>query len=177
MRVKSMKNMLFYLKILIAVSVGAFILTGLYRLNAGINSIAQSVFFYCLLFAASVWDIRKRIIPDVLCAAILLTGMMSFTPNKVFGVLLGLPLLIAALIKEGGIGGGDIKLTAASGFVLGLSDGVAGLIFALTIVLFYYLGLKIICKIRREKPFALKETALPLAPFLSVGFTLATLFK
>ncbi len=79
MRVKSMKNMLFYLKILIAVSVGVFMLTGPYRLNAGINSIAQSVFFYCLLFAASVWDIRKRIIPDVLCAAILLTGMMSFT--------------------------------------------------------------------------------------------------
>lgn len=177
MRVKSMKKVLFYLKILTAVSVGAIMLTGLYRLNIGVNITAQAVLFYCLLFAASVWDICRRIIPDVFCAAVLLTGMMNFTQDKVFGILLGLPLLIAALIKEGGMGGGDIKLTAASGFVLGLPAGVAGLIFALTAVLFYHLGLRVICKVRQKKPFINKETALPLAPFLSVGFMLAHLFK
>lgn len=172
-----MKNMLFKMKILTAVSIGAFILTELYSLNIEISSIVQTVLFYCLLFAVSVWDIRKRIIPDVLCVAILLTGMMSFTPDKVFGILLGLPLLIAALIKEGGMGGGDIKLTAASGFALGLPAGVTALILALTAVLFYNLGLRVICRVRQNKPFVDKETALPMAPFLSVGFILATLFK
>lgn len=177
MRVKSMKKMLFYLKILTAVSVGAIMITRLYRLNIEVNITAQAVLFYCLLFAASVWDICKRIIPDVFCATVLLTGMMNFTPDKVFGILLGLPLLIAALIKEGGMGGGDIKLTAASGFALGLPTGIAGLILALTAVLLYHVSLRIICKVRRRKLFSIKETALPMAPFLGIGFMLATLFK
>lgn len=142
-----------------------------------VNSIAQVMLFCCLLFVASVWDVRKRIIPDVLCVVILLTGMMSFTPDKVFGVLLGLPLLIAALIKEGGMGGGDIKLTAASGFVLGLPLGFVGLILALISVLFYHLCLKIICIARHKKPYSVKEAALPMAPFLCAGFMLAAIFN
>lgn len=174
------------MKIIVSVSIGAWILPGLYALfcktvmlnsNMEVNSSTQVVLFCCLLIAASVWDVRKRIIPDVLCVAVLLTGMMNFTPDRVFGVLLGFPLLIAALIKEGGMGGGDIKLTAASGFVLGLPAGAAGLILALLAMLFYHLSLRIICKVRRIKPFAAKETALPMAPFLGLGFMLAILFK
>lgn len=177
-----MGNKLLKQDILIAVFIGLGIYMSFYEnairnLNIEANSTVQTMLFFCLLFAASVWDIRKRIIPDVICAAILLTGMMSFTPDKAFGVLLGLPLLIAALIKEGGMGGGDIKLTAASGFVLGFPSGVAGLIIALVAVLFYHLGLRIIHKAGQKKPPVAKETAVPMAPFLSVGFILASIFN
>ena len=141
------------------------------------NGIAQAVPFSCLLMAASVWDLRKRIIPDSICILIALTGLINFSPVKFLGILAALPLLIAALIKEGGMGGGDIKLTAASGFVLGLPAGIAGLILALSMVLFWHLSLRVACKIKRRKPSVAKETAFPLAPFLGIGFMIAAIFK
>lgn len=141
------------------------------------NGIAQAVLFCCLLMAVSAWDIRKRIIPDRICILIALTGLIDFSPVKFFGILAALPLLIAALIKEGGIGGGDIKLAAVSGFVLGLPAGTAGLIFALSMVLFWYLSLRVVYKIKRRKPSVAKETAFPLAPFLGLGFMIATIFQ
>lgn len=100
-----------------------------------VDRVPVGVLFFCLLLAASVWDLRKRIIPDSICVAIVAVGLLTFSHSKLAGTLIGLPLLIAALTKEGGMGGGDIKLTAACGFVLGLPAGCAGLILGLTVVL------------------------------------------
>lgn len=137
------------------------------------DSVAQAALFCCLLLAASVWDIRKRIVPDTLCVLIFCLGLRTLTPDKLFGVLLALPLLIAALIKEGGMGGGDIKLTAAAGFVLGLPAGTVGLILGLTAVLGYDLLRKGIRKLKKTEAPAAGEHVLPLAPFLSAGFIAA----
>ena len=139
------------------------------------NSIAQAVLFSCLLLAVSVWDLRKRIIPDSLCILIALTGLLTFAPVKLLGILLGLPLLIAALIKEGGVGGGDIKLTAASGFVLGLPLGCAGLVLGLTAAVLWHLAIKVRRSLQAKSQPAAARTALPLAPFLSIGFIAATI--
>lgn len=144
---------------------------------ADINGIVQTVLFSCLLIAASVWDLRKRIIPNSICILIALTGLIDFSPVKFWGILAALPLLIAALIKEGGMGGGDIKITAASAFVLGLPAGIAGLTFALSTMLFWHLSLRAVCKTKQRKPSVAKETAFPLAPFLGIGFMLAAIFK
>lgn len=139
------------------------------------NGIASAVLFSCLLLAASVWDIRKRIIPDSLCALIALTGLLTFAPGKLLGILLGLPLLIAALIKEDGMGGGDIKLTAACGFVLGLPTGCAGLMLGLTTAVLWHIAAKAWCKLQSKSKPAAAQIALPLAPFLSTGFIAATI--
>ena len=45
------------------------------------NGIAQAVLFSFLLMAASVWDLRKRIIPDSICLLIALTGLKSISPE------------------------------------------------------------------------------------------------
>ena len=137
------------------------------------DSVAQAALFCCLLLAASVWDIRKRIVPDTLCVLIFCLGLPTLTPDKLSGVLLALPLLIAALVKEGGMGGGDIKLTAAAGFVMGLPVGTVGLILGLTVVLGYDLLRKGIRKLKKTEAPAAGEHVLPLAPFLSVGFIAA----
>ena len=137
------------------------------------NGIAQAALFCCLLLAASVWDLRKRIVPDTLCVLIFCLGLRTLTPDKLSGVLLALPLLIAALVKEGGMGGGDIKLTAAAGFVMGLPAGTVGLILGLTAVLGYDLLRKGIRKLKKTEAPAAGEHVLPLAPFLSAGFIAA----
>jgi leader peptidase (prepilin peptidase)/N-methyltransferase len=137
------------------------------------ESVAQAALFCILLSAASAWDIRKRIVPDTLNALILCAGLLTFSPVKLAGLLLGLPLLVAALLKEGGMGGGDVKLTAASGFVLGLPMGTAGLILGLSAALLYHLMIRGIRKRNNLEAPAAKEALLPLAPFLSAGFLAA----
>lgn len=134
------------------------------------NGIASAVLFSCLLIATSVWDIRKRIIPDMICFAIAVVGMLTFYPAKLLGVLLALPFLIAALVKEGGMGGGDVKLIAASGFVLGFPLTCAGTIMGLLTLLIWHTTMRATCKVKRTPVTLVTQTALPLAPFLAVGF-------
>jgi len=121
-------------------------------------------FFVALLLAASVIDIRKRIIPDTVCLFIAVAGLISFTPEKLLGCLSALPLLFAALFW-GGMGGGDIKLMAASGIVLGITGGIMASVIALIAMLLFYAIYSIVQRLRRREC----QKALPLAPFLSIG--------
>ena len=114
---------------------------------------------------AAVSDYRKRIIPDWTWIAVLLIGGVSAflfnTPyipllERILGLLLpGVTLLFLA-VKYGGVGGGNIKLTAAIGFCFGLCGLAAILFFAL---LPAYIYVK-----------TAKQKSVPLAVFLCVGF-------
>ena len=141
------------------------------------DNIAQAVLFFCLLLAASVWDIRKRIIPDSICLLIALTGLIDFSPVNLLGVLAALPLLIAALYKPEGIGGGDIKLTAAAGSVMGFGGCTAGLLLGLTASLLFYLTNQLIRRLRKLEPQKASQVSLPMAPFLSIGFLIVTILN
>lgn len=141
------------------------------------NGIAQAVLFSFLLMAASVWDFRKRIIPDSICLLIALMGLIDFSPVKLLGILAALPLLIAALCKQDGVGGGDIKLTAAAGIVLGFWGCTAGLILGLTASLFFYLLNQTIRRLQKQEPQRASQAALPMAPFLSLGFLAVTILN
>ena len=82
-------------------------------------AVLQAVFFIALLCTASVTDLTKRIIPNWLCLGIAGVSIIGFTPVKLLGILIAQPFLLAAVFF-GGMGGGDIKLMAACGLVLGL---------------------------------------------------------
>ena len=120
----------------------------------------QAIVFILLLLAASAMDIKKRMVPDALCVMIALTAALSFQPRNLWGILVSLPFLLAAVFC-GGMGGGDIKLMAAAGIVLGLPAGIAATVLGLSLVLAYSAVMKI-CK-------KLQVTTVPLVPFLSVG--------
>ena len=136
----------------------------------------QAVFFLSFLVAASVFDIHKRIIPNSICVLIALTGLITFSPVNLFGIIAALPLFIAALCKQGSIGGGDIKLTASAGFVMGFGNSVAGLVIGLSATLIYYAGQRIVARVKkRDRPII--TAALPMAPFLSIGFILIYLLS
>ena len=120
------------------------------------------------LLWAAVTDLRKRIIPDWTWIAIFLIGVASAfilsypTPvQRIAGFLLpGLCLLLLAM-KYGGVGGGDIKLTAAMGFCFGLNALAAILFFAMLPACVY-------AKVTRNK-------SVPLAVFLFSGLLLYSL--
>lgn len=132
----------------------------------------QSGLFFALLLTASVIDIKKRIIPDSICIVIALTGLIYFAPVQLLGLLTALPFLMAAMIC-GGMGGGDIKLMAAAGFVLGIGGGIAATVTGLTAMLLFYAIYKTITKARGREC----SKAFPLAPFLSIGCMAAYILK
>lgn len=112
---------------------------------------------------AAVMDYRKRIIPDWTWIAIFLIGGISafLIPypmlfQRIAGFLLPCVTLFILAMKYGGVGGGDIKLTAAMGFCFGLL-GLTGILFFAMIPACLY------AKVTRQK-------SVPLAVFLFIGF-------
>ena len=96
----------------------------------------KGVLFGLLLLSAAVWDMRNREIPNLIPALLLLCGLIGFRPAaSVAGLfLVGGPFLLAAvLIKRDGfaIGGGDMKLMGACGFVLGVWPGLIQAVLSL----------------------------------------------
>lgn len=134
----------------------------------------QAVFFIVLLVAASILDCRKRIIPNAICVLTAAAGLISFSPARLLGPLAALPLLIAGMSKPGSMGGGDIKFTAAAGLALGFWSGLWGLALGLALAVLFHGARTLILRLGGECVQPIHRAALPLAPFLSIGF--ATLY-
>lgn len=128
----------------------------------------QAVFFALMLCAASVTDLTKRIVPNWLCLGIAGISVIGFTPVKLLGILIALPFLLVSVFL-GGMGGGDIKLMAACGLVLGLPKGLLAAMAGLSLLLIYVAIYRIVCRVQRREA----KKAFPLAPFLSAGCLLA----
>ncbi|MFQ5748173.1 MAG: prepilin peptidase [Planctomycetota bacterium] len=83
-------------------------------------------FPFAILAGAAVYDLRKKEVPDAVWAVLLLwgLGLVLFGPpeatwgNFLFGLVLGLGVGVL-LFRMGGFGGGDAKLFAALGSILG----------------------------------------------------------
>lgn len=130
--------------------------------------IFQGILFSSLLMAASYTDIKKRVIPDAIPMLMALISLLNFKLSNQFGIVIGLPFLISALLVEGSIGGGDIKLAGSAGMVLGFWKGIYGLILGLSFLVLFYLLLILGSKIRKRQ--VVRNISLPLAPFLGIGF-------
>jgi len=130
--------------------------------------IVKGVLFALLLLAAAVWDIKRREIPNMIPVLILACGLLCFEPlNAIKGLLFtGLPYFLAAIfVKRSGlaIGGGDIKLMAACGFVLGVWAGVLQSVLSLFLAVLSGIVTAFIMKQKFE------DVKIPLAPCFCVG--------
>lgn len=79
-------------------------------------------------------------------------------------VIGALPLLIAAYLSDG-FGGGDIKLMAAVGLVLGFECGIFSIMLAFIAELLFYFFYSTTQNLRHRE----RVKSLPFAPFLAVG--------
>lgn len=134
--------------------------------------ILKGVSFGTALFYGAYRDIRTREIPDAVPLILFATGFIGFSPLfSLTGLLItGLPFLTAALRSNNGMGGGDIKLMAACGFVLGAWGGILQTILGLTLALLFMLAR---AKIKGKK--LERKDQIPLAPFLGAGGILSYL--
>lgn len=133
--------------------------------------------FYILLIHISITDILSHRIPDHSNTAILILGIIKLViveSNRstylcgIFAV--SVPLLLIAILSKGGIGGGDIKLSAACGLYLGTKQVLYGTCFGI-ILAGLYVGMKIICKKMNL------NSRVALGPFLGIGYLLTFLFS
>lgn len=135
-------------------------------MGTGSVFLVKGLLFTSLLVIASIHDIRTREVPNWLPLALIGSGLLQLQliPALIGLVSTGLPYLLAAVITNGKIGGGDMKLMAACGFVLGPIGGLLQSIIGLTFVLLFAIGIAF-----RSGLQTAKQTALPLVPFLAAG--------
>ena len=130
----------------------------------------QGVLFFFLLLAASFVDLKRREIPDWVSGSIAALTLLHFRPEYLPGLIPALFFLAAAV--RGGLGGGDVKLAAACGLVLGLPAALAGTILGLSLLLFHWVASAIsICYKKKA------AAVYPLAPFLVLGYMAAYYLK
>ncbi len=119
---------------------------------------------YVLVLAGAA-DIATHEIPDALHLLVAMAGLIGLQPvSALLGFLLvPLPFLMAAL-KTGKIGGGDVKLMAASGFALGVSGSFWMMFWGLLMALLWNASMR-----KGREDTSLEKSSIPLAPFLAFG--------
>ena len=137
-----------------------------------VETILMSLFLGALIVMTFI-DIDTMTIPDSIHIVILIIGIvLAFVSDmplleRIIGFFsVSFILFLASVLSKGGIGGGDIKLMAVSGFVLGYKLVIVG--FFIGAVLASIFGI-VISKGKREN----LKRKIPLGPFLAVGMTVS----
>ena len=128
------------------------------------------VIYLAVLIAVAWIDWKTQTIPDIAVIFIGILGMIAipFFPeitliNRVAGVfIISLPLFLIAVIVPGAFGGGDVKLMASSGLVIGWRLSLYAFVIAVLAGGVYAGWLLLTGKGTRKSAFAF-------GPFLCIG--------
>lgn len=147
--------------------------------NLGLLSLRGVIVFIYLgiLFVIALIDWDTQLIYDRFHVMILLLGIGSIwlfpehgIVNRLIGALIiSVPMLVLALIIPGAFGGGDIKLMAASGLLLGTASTVCAMFFGLLTGGAYGAWMLKCGKLDKKDHFAF-------GPFLALGLAVAALW-
>ncbi|HEX3017908.1 MAG TPA: A24 family peptidase [Caproicibacter sp.] len=134
-------------------------------------TIVKGFFLSIGMIVISVYDGLTHNIPNVLMLPLLAIGLIGFNPSmSLLGLIAGfLPFLLIALLTKGNIGGGDIKLMAATGFAIGPAAVIAGVLIGLTASMPY----RLISRLHHHQ----KLNPYALAPWLCSGCFVAYLLN
>lgn len=127
------------------------------------------------LLAAVLTDLESLTIPDGICLRVALAGVIfaiarHFLLDALAGAAVaGLPLLVMALIRPEGMGGGDVKLAAAAGLFLGPLGAAYAMLFASAGAILF----GVLRRAVRKVPF---KAVFPFGPFLAGAVMLQFLF-
>jgi len=131
----------------------------------------------CILLTVALIDADTQEIPDVLVIALSVIAVCSavFTRDipllhRIVGIFaVSVPMLLINLIRKTSFGGGDIKLCASGGFLLGWQHMLTGGFLALLAGGAFGVFLLVSKKKERRDHFAF-------GPFLAAGMYVALLF-
>ena len=124
----------------------------------------QALVFCGGLLYAAVDDLKTRTVSDIVCIIIALAGLVTISPASFLGALLAmLPFYLCAGL--GLMGGGDWRLAAAVGFVLGVDRVITGLSFMAFALLLASIAMRVIPALRKGA-----SAKHPLVPYFAVAF-------
>ena len=141
-------------------------------------TITYYIFIILILLWQSISDIKDKSIPVKSIYILIIAGMtkIAFTniaygldssriiPYVLGAVIISLPLYILYILSARGFGGGDIKIIAALGLILGFGKIIIAFIISQIILVIYGLI------IRHDKE---KRSETALVPFLTIGTVIA----
>lgn len=142
-----------------------------------IFAIQAFLFFGVLAYTAYV-DIKLKLVSNwihLIITGLALMNLILYIPYQYwFGliemgigaVFVPLPLFIAAVASGGKVGGGDVKLMAACGLLLGVQRGFPALIIGL----FFAIIINLILILSKKKN---KKESFALVPYLAFGCMIA----
>ena len=130
------------------------------------------------LISISLIDYKTQIIPDGLVGVIAVSGMLYnllYVPQGImdmlFGAIVGFAvMLVIFVISRGGMGGGDVKLSAAVGLWLGVEGTLLFLLLA------FIIG-GIISMLLLVSGVKSKGDAIPFGPFLCFAAFATVLYQ
>lgn len=136
-----------------------------------------SFIWYMVLINISLIDVYTLRIPNsltgILFVCALANGIFNNSVNVLSHILgmvsISLFLFTLCKVKADSFGFGDIKLCAADGLYLGLSNMICAFIIAVIAA-----GIAALCILIKKKK--LKNVKMPFGPFLCFGFMLASLY-
>ncbi len=134
--------------------------------------------FLSLLVIITVSDLHYMIIPNVILGvfALIFVALRFAIPlypwwDSVIGALVGFCILyVIAIASKGGMGGGDIKLYAVIGIVVGVAATILSLFIASVVGLVY--GLLYLRKHEKKKGIPI-----PFGPAIAIGAWLSYLYS
>lgn len=134
------------------------------------------------VLAAAAVDIRQRRVPNALilvaafpaAAALALSGQGLLGQDwisSLTGLAVGAAVFLPGFLR-GAVGGGDVKLAACCGLVLGLSGSAV-----MALVAAIFLGLMaVFASLRKSLPDS-RKLRIPAAPAIGAGFALVLLIR
>ncbi len=136
---------------------------------------------YCLFLSALIVltfiDIKYQLVPPpvnffilILAVAVVVSDYTHIVNHIIGFFIISVPLYIVALLYKGGMGGGDIKLFAVCGALLGIKLILVA--FFITIVCASLFGIVLMCFNKKKN----LKSALPLVPFITIGCFSAVLY-
>lgn len=153
----------------------AEVLTGLVFVLCGMQTmfglkLLLLFIFCCAVILISLIDYELQIIPDSLVLILAACGFIYsslYLPggflNGLYGSVFGFSVMLAIfLISRGGMGGGDVKLSAAAGLWLGFENTVIFLLLS-------FISGGIISILLMVTGVKNKQDAIPFGPFLCAG--------
>jgi len=172
---KQSYSKIFIRNLIVELSTGILFILLYYKFKLCMDFIVYMLIFSFLIVVGFI-DIDHQIIPDILVKLTFLValsyeilkalvyGYPIYLTNKIIALAIGaLSFIIINIVSNGGIGGGDIKLIAALGFILGISKLI------LTIFISFILGAAVsivllMLGLKRRKD------VIPFAPFIIFSF-------
>lgn len=164
-----------------AINGAMYVLSYIFLCGGGFEGLSLKLIGYMIMMSALLvvsWiDFKHQIIPDSMWIAIFVGGLFivgdslindTFSKSWIISRIIGLfavsgVFLIIGLVTGGrAMGGGDIKLMAAVGFVLGWKAVIIALFLAAFFGVFFTIGRKIFCKTEMKG-------LIPFGPFLAMG--------